>query len=102
MGEDGVFGEVTVGGGSGALLVGRVRMAEAAYGFNGALDIAVSHRSAGISRSEGKEEFGDVAGFGSDIEHGRADAEDVVDFAGVNESDERVSHDDHVEIGRGE
>ena len=44
-------------------------------------------------------EVSNVAWFWSDVEYGRADRDDVVDLARVNDADELFTHHDDVQIG---
>src|ERR1043165_8141335 len=44
------------------------------------------------------EDIGDVTWGRTDVQHGSADAQDVVNFAGVNDSDERLPHDNQVQV----
>jgi len=47
----------------------------------------------------GSGDFGDVAGRRADVEDRSGDTEDVIDFAGMNEANKGIAHDDDVEVG---
>ena len=99
-GEDGLLGEKGMHIRR-QLATGQRLAARLLYGAKDAFNIAMSRAVEWVSAIELVEERGDVAGTWANIENGGANAENIVDLAGVNEADEGIAHDDDMQVGSG-